>query len=828
MAPKHGHVAAVPVNKTAPTISGTAQVGQALTASTGTWTNSPTKFAYQWGTPLMAFSSTLPLTGGTFQGSQTRTVIPPANLVNIPSGSNVTAHVKFSLGAGTAGGSLLGAYIGELRPGGGVGFDGHQVRLTFSGANTVTGLGPGVIISDRVPVAIDPTKYLVVSAVWGGTQVNSNVDRASINNTTWIGPTGSDLDASASVPSTFPSSWIQQLNTTHFIAQIDFAPNPISGATASTYTPVIGDIGRLIMVSVIASNAAGSSLPKSSALTSNIVDAIPTINTVSSIPGTPTQGTPITAIDAVWNNSVTSKTYQWQSSGVNATGAGATTLTYTPVAADVGCTLTITVTASNSGGTSIPSTSAQSAAVVTGTGTGVPVNTAAPTISGTPQVGQTLTASTGTWTNSPTSFTYQWNRAGTAIGGATAATYVPVTADVGNTLTVTVTATNGTGSSTPATSAATSAVIASGSACSTTPTGSNPTFNPLDPAASGYELVFDSEFNNLNDVDKSCPNPPSSVGCTNPAGSNWYLNTWTFPNTATNPNTDIDIEAPPYPSNKTTVLRIHQSQINGNWAMSTMGPSSGASHGPAGWQKNWNGRVFTGGWYTEARFSTEWQSCTGPGGTGPSCVATGTVVPASNPNKGHASIWSYAMDKFSPGAAVFSENDLMDGVYGDSVNPAAFYLTGLLAWNGSTGTNSHNGTNCIQSSDLVSLPCGGFASNFQDRTHPHIWGQLWVPATATTQGYVQQYFDGVAMGTFTWNQYVSGQTTNPGVIDIDHMQVNIGNDPRNPEDVNPETSASWWDWVHVWQLPAAATASGNSVVTPQANFSGATAACKTY
>jgi hypothetical protein len=56
-------------------------------------------------------------------------------------------------------------------------------------------------------------------------------------------------------------------------------------------------------------------------------------------------------------------------------------------------------------------------------------------------------------------FTYQWNRAGTPIGGAPASTYVPVSADVGNTLTISVTATNGAGSSTPAASAATSAVI---------------------------------------------------------------------------------------------------------------------------------------------------------------------------------------------------------------------------------------------------------------------------------------------------------------------------------------------------------------------------------
>jgi hypothetical protein len=68
----------------------------------------------------------------------------------------------------------------------------------------------------------------------------------------------------------------------------------------------------------------------------------------------------------------------------------------------------------------------------------IPVDTVVPTITGTAQVGQTLTASTGTWTNSPTSYAYQWiSSAGGAIGGAipgaTASTYVPVTADIGNT-----------------------------------------------------------------------------------------------------------------------------------------------------------------------------------------------------------------------------------------------------------------------------------------------------------------------------------------------------------------------------------------------------------
>jgi hypothetical protein len=94
----------------------------------------------------------------------------------------------------------------------------------------------------------------------------------------------------------------------------------------------------------------------------------------------------------------------------------------------------------------------------------VPTNTATPTISGTPQENSTLTAGEGTWTGSPTSFTYAWSRcdkngdACKAIAGATAKTYQLVAADVDSSIRVSVTAKNADGDSAAATSAPTAVV----------------------------------------------------------------------------------------------------------------------------------------------------------------------------------------------------------------------------------------------------------------------------------------------------------------------------------------------------------------------------------
>jgi uncharacterized repeat protein (TIGR01451 family) len=104
------------------------------------------------------------------------------------------------------------------------------------------------------------------------------------------------------------------------------------------------------------------------------------------------------------------------------------------------------------------------ALVLAGSMTPVPANTTLPQISGTTKEGEKLTATQGSWSNSPTSYSYAWQRCNglgaicVPIAGVTAATYRLSNSDIGSTIRVVVTAKNGGGDSLAATSAQTAVV----------------------------------------------------------------------------------------------------------------------------------------------------------------------------------------------------------------------------------------------------------------------------------------------------------------------------------------------------------------------------------
>ncbi len=108
-----------------------------------------------------------------------------------------------------------------------------------------------------------------------------------------------------------------------------------------------------------------------------------------------------------------------------------------------------------------------------------------------PQQGQMLTASTGVWDFNPTGYAYKWYRCDptgancAAISGATGSTYVPVSADVGSTLEVHVTATSSNGS---VTASSTPTMVVQASPPPQT-FGKTAIGGTSDPASANYERV---------------------------------------------------------------------------------------------------------------------------------------------------------------------------------------------------------------------------------------------------------------------------------------------------------------------------------------------------
>jgi hypothetical protein len=125
------------------------------------------------------------------------------------------------------------------------------------------------------------------------------------------------------------------------------------------------------------------------------------------------------------------------------------------------------VTATNSAGSS---TAASSPSAVVAAPQ-APANTVPPSISGAPQLGQTLTANPGSWTGpQPITLTYVWLRCDqfgggcAVVNGAASQTYLLTSADVGHAMRVRVRARNDFGS-TSATSVPTAAVSATANGC---------------------------------------------------------------------------------------------------------------------------------------------------------------------------------------------------------------------------------------------------------------------------------------------------------------------------------------------------------------------------
>ena len=240
----------------------------------------------------------------------------------------------------------------------------------------------------------------------------------------------------------------------------------INGATASAYTLVGADEGKAISVQVSFTDDRGNEESLTSAAT----------GAVAPPPNTPATGAPTISGTAQVGETLTARTsnisdgdglenatfaYQWLTAGAEINGATASA--YTLVDADEGKAISVQVSFTDDRGNEESLTSAATGAVAAAPPPNTPA-TGTPTISGTLQVGETLTAGTTGISDGDglgnAVFAYQWMADDAEINGATASAYTLVDADAGQAIRVRVSFTDDGGNGEELTSAATGAVAA--------------------------------------------------------------------------------------------------------------------------------------------------------------------------------------------------------------------------------------------------------------------------------------------------------------------------------------------------------------------------------
>ena len=227
----------------------------------------------------------------------------------------------------------------------------------------------------------------------------------------------------------------------------------IAGATSDTYTPVADDVGKAIKVKMSFRDDRNHQESLTSAATA----------AVEPRPNSPATGAPTISGTVRVGETLTAETRDIEDAdGMSgADVAGATNETYTPVADDVGKAIKVKVSFRDDRNHQESLTSAATAAVEPRPNSPA---TGAPTISGTAQVGKTLTSDTSGIDDadgmSGAVFSYQWLANGADVAGATNETYTPVADDVGKAIKVKVSFRDDRNHQESLTSAATAAVTA--------------------------------------------------------------------------------------------------------------------------------------------------------------------------------------------------------------------------------------------------------------------------------------------------------------------------------------------------------------------------------
>lgn len=428
-------------------------IGATLTVNTGTWTSTPaiSSYSYQWQRSLDSGSTWSDLAGAT-SSSYVVTVADNSYLlrarvsatnINGTGVSNTAAtgivasvyNIQVPIVRGNAVfGQVLEVSDGSWSSPYGITLSyrwitsrtGTFISGQTSPSYTVTSTEVGHSISAQVTASTSHGALAITSPSRGIVTAVGNTVLPVITGTLRVGGT---LTVST-------GTWLNLESDTTTSYQWQSSADGvlwsnISGATSSTYVLQLGQTGLLIRAQVFQTKS-GYTAVLANTIATAVVPALNLTNTISpAVTGAWTVGTSISASTGSWSTSGTF-TYQWQSSSDNSTWAdiaSATSSSYTLTSSEASKYVRVQVINTSSAGAGVAYSVARSKV-------GAPFNTALPAITGTIKVGSTQTVSTGTWSNTPTAYSYQWQRSSDGISwinlsGETANTYVP-TFDVAN------------------------------------------------------------------------------------------------------------------------------------------------------------------------------------------------------------------------------------------------------------------------------------------------------------------------------------------------------------------------------------------------------------
>ena len=422
-----------PVNTVAPTLAGIDRRGNTLTATPGVWSGTGNQVALQWqrspdGTTWTSIANAVS-PSYTLQAPDEGDVVRVLVTVTNPDGlasaaSQATAVVAASPPVNAAAPTILGTpqrtatLSGTSGSWGGAGNAlTYQWQRSGDGGATWTPITGATASSYTLALAdeADSVRLLVTATNPDGAVAAASPPSATVQMAPPVnsGPPGIQgtprLGASLLAQ---PGTWSPSDVTYVYAWQRGDGVHgyaAIPGATGPAYTLTAADVGKTVRIVVTATNPDGSAATASSA-TATV--AQPPVNLIvpAAPSGTLMAGDVLIPDAGTWDGPATYG-YAWLRCPAGSTSSdprctsvsGAST--YTLSTADVGFEIAVTVTATSAGG------SASATSPLTGPIAGALLtNTAAPSITGDPQVPNTLYANPGSWSVPLTSVSYDWER----------------------------------------------------------------------------------------------------------------------------------------------------------------------------------------------------------------------------------------------------------------------------------------------------------------------------------------------------------------------------------------------------------------------------------